>query len=117
MKLENLEKARTQMRRGVLELCILSTIAEAGEVYPPDIKVKLEKSRLIVVEGTLYPLLTRLKDAGLLAYRWRESSLGPPRKYYAITDQGRTFLSGLLETWNELVNAVNHATQNQPSNE
>lgn len=100
------------MRRGVLELCILSIIAEAGEVYPPDIRDRLAHSRLMVVEGTLYPLLTRLKNADLLAYTWRESTQGPPRKYYTLTDDGRTVLAGLRETWNELSEAVNHATQN-----
>jgi PadR family transcriptional regulator, regulatory protein PadR len=112
MSLDNLEKSKTQMRRGVLELCILGIIAETGEVYPPDIKGKLEASRLLVVEGTLYPLLTRLKNAGLLAYTWRESSQGPPRKYYAITDQGRHFMNELLTTWNELDEAVSNTTQN-----
>lgn len=111
MKLDNLENTRTQMRRGVLELCILSIIAEAGEVYPPDIKDRLADSRMMVVEGTLYPLLTRLKNADLLAYSWRESTLGPPRKYYTLTEAGRVFLAGLQETWNELVDAVDHATK------
>jgi len=99
------------MRRGVLELCILSIISEAGEVYPPDIKDRLADSRIVVVEGTLYPLLTRLKNADLLAYSWRESTQGPPRKYYTLTEAGKLFLDGLLETWHELVDAVNLATK------
>lgn len=114
--LENLENTRTQMRRGILELCVLSIIAE-GEIYPSDILKKLEGSQLIVVEGTLYPLLTRLKKADLLEYTWKESSLGPPRKYYQITNQGRTFLEGLLDTWTQLIQAVNNATKNILTNE
>ncbi|MEL6923064.1 MAG: PadR family transcriptional regulator [Bacteroidota bacterium] len=103
-------KKKTQMRRGVLELCILSIIAEE-EVYPSDIITKLKKSELIVVEGTLYPLLTRLKKDGLVDYNWRESTQGPPRKYFQITDTGKDFLHGLLDNWTELVNAVSQTTK------
>lgn len=99
------------MRRGVLELCILSILAEQ-EAYSSDIISRLEKSELIVVEGTVYPLLTRLKNASLLEYRWEESPSGPPRKYYNITPEGRSFLSDLLETWNQLVQAVQTSTKN-----
>ncbi|MEO0777542.1 MAG: PadR family transcriptional regulator [Bacteroidota bacterium] len=113
MKLEN---TKAQMRKGVLELCILSIIAEE-EVYPSDIIKKLEASELIVVQGTLYPLLTRLKNAGLLHYTWRESTSGPPRKYFHITDTGREFLNGLISTWHQLVHAVNQSTKNIASNE
>lgn len=105
-----------QMRRGVLELCILSIVSEK-EAYPSDIIQELKASKLIVVEGTLYPLLSRLKDQGLLQYNWRESSMGPPRKYYSITDTGREFLSSLLSTWEHLVEAVNHSTKNSSTNE
>ena len=105
-----------QMRKGVLELCILSIIAEE-EVYPSDIIQKLKDSHLIVVEGTLYPLLTRLKNAGLLKYNWQESTSGPPRKYFQITPEGRQFLDGLLESWNQLVHAVNQSTKNITNNE
>jgi PadR family transcriptional regulator PadR len=112
MKNEHLENTRTQMRRGVLELCILSIIAEAGEVYPPDIRDRLAPSRIDVVEGTLYPLLTRLKNAEILAYTWRESSQGPPRKYYTLTAGGHELLAGLIETWTELTAAVGRATNN-----
>ncbi len=107
MKLEN---TKAQMRKGVLELCILSIIAEK-EVYPSDIIKKLKESELIIVEGTLYPLLTRLKNAGLLGYSWKESKAGPPRKYYTITDDGQTFLKDLLGSWDNLVNAVSNSTQ------
>jgi len=116
MMLENLDKTRKQMRRGILELCVLSIIAE-GEIYPSEIITKLKGSQLIVVEGTLYPLLTRLKNAELLAYSWKESTKGPPRKYYQITDAGRDFLQGLLDTWNDLVKAVDSSTKNILTNE
>ncbi|MEL6863265.1 MAG: PadR family transcriptional regulator [Bacteroidota bacterium] len=99
------------MRRGVLELCILSIISEE-EAYPSDIITKLKDFDLIVVEGTMYPLLTRLKNDGLLHYNWKESQSGPPRKYYHITDTGKAFLGGLFETWNNLVSAVNQSTKN-----
>ena len=101
----NLENTIAQMRKGVLEYCILS-ILKNGEAYPSDILLKLKKSNLIVVEGTLYPLLTRLKNSGLLTYRWEESKSGPPRKYYSETEEGIVFLSELDETWKDLVKAV-----------
>jgi len=89
----------------VLEFCILS-ILESSEAYPSEIIDKLKEGKLIVVEGTLYPLLTRLKNAGLLKYRWEESKSGPPRKYYALTEVGIEFLKELESTWDELLNAV-----------
>jgi PadR family transcriptional regulator PadR len=103
MKIEN---TKAQMRKGVLEFCILS-ILENNEAYPSEIIDQLKEGKLIVVEGTLYPLLTRLKNAGLLKYRWEESKSGPPRKYYALTEVGSEFLKELESTWTELVNAVN----------
>lgn len=103
MKTEN---AKAQMRKGVLEFCILSILSK-GDAYASDIINELKKSQLIVVEGTLYPLLTRQKNAGLLSYRWEESQQGPPRKYYALTDKGKEVLAELTESWNELVEAVN----------
>lgn len=99
------------MRKGVLELCILSIIA-VEEAYPPDIKKRLEEYDLIVVEGTLYPLLTRLKNSGLLDYSWRESSAGPPRKYYRMTENGKAFREELMNTWSQLVQAVEFTTHN-----
>jgi PadR family transcriptional regulator, regulatory protein PadR len=105
----NLENAQAQMRKGVLEFCILSILSKE-EIYPSDIIARMKTSRLIVVEGTLYPLLTRLKNAGLLKYRWEESKSGPPRKYYSLTDEGRKFLGELQGTWNELVEAVRITT-------
>lgn len=103
MKTEN---AKAQMRKGVLEFCILSILSK-GDAYASDIINELKKSQLIVVEGTLYPLLTRQKNAGLLSYRWEESQQGPPRKYYALTDKGKEVLAELTDSWNELVEAVN----------
>jgi len=107
MKIEN---TKAQMRKGVLEFCILS-ILESDEAYPSEIIDKLKEGKLIVVEGTLYPLLTRLKNAGLLKYRWEESKSGPPRKYYSLTEDGVEFLKELESTWSELVSAVNLTRQ------
>jgi len=108
----NVENTKAQMRKGVLEFCILSVLS-AGDAYTSDIISKLKEARLIVVEGTLYPLLTRLKNAGLLQYRWEESTSGPPRKYYGLTEEGRQFLTELRTTWAELVQSVAN-TQDKP---
>lgn len=106
MKIEN---TKAQMRKGVLEYCILSILSHQ-EAYPSDIITSLKEARLIVVEGTLYPLLTRLKNAGLLSYRWEESTSGPPRKYYKLTESGQIFLKELDKTWEELSKAVQKTT-------
>ena len=108
MKLEN---TKAQLRKGILELCILS-ILEKKEAYPSEIIETLKDAKLIVVEGTLYPLLTRLKNSELLTYRWEESSSGPPRKYYSITKMGKTFLGELSLTWEGLQIAVIRITKN-----
>lgn len=102
------------MRKGVLELCILSIIAESEDAYASDILGKLKDARLIVVEGTLYPLLTRLKNDGLLSYRWEESRSGPPRKYYKITEIGEKVLQELTIGWQELIEAVNQIIVTKP---
>lgn len=102
MKVEN---TKAQMRKGILEYCIL-TVLSKKEAYPSEIINELKDAKLIVVEGTLYPLLTRLKNAGLLRYNWVESSSGPPRKYYALTEEGINFLNELKMTWKELYEAV-----------
>lgn len=107
----NSENAKAQMRKGVLELCILSILSQ-GEAYPTEIIEKLKTTKLVVVEGTLYPLLTRLKNTGLLSYRWEESTSGPPRKYYFLTEIGQTYLNELQVSWIDLVNAVNTTIQN-----
>jgi PadR family transcriptional regulator, regulatory protein PadR len=105
----SLENTQAQMRKGILEYCILS-ILDKGEAYPSEILETLKEAKLIVVEGTLYPLLTRLKNMELLSYRWEESPSGPPRKYYSLTNMGRTFLNELNATWSELITAVNQIT-------
>jgi PadR family transcriptional regulator PadR len=110
----NIEKTTAQMRKGVLELCILSIIAEK-DAYASDILDKLKDARLIVVEGTLYPLLTRLKNEGLLNYRWEESKSGPPRKYYILTEIGSRVLEDLKTSWHDLVKAVSLITGNKSS--
>lgn len=102
MKLEN---TKAQMRKGVLEYCIL-LVLDGKPLYASDIIEALKEAKMIVVEGTLYPLLTRLKNAGLLAYRWEESTQGPPRKYYELTDSGRNLMAELGDSWNELVDAI-----------
>jgi PadR family transcriptional regulator PadR len=99
------ERNTSQMRKGVLELCILS-IVSGHDAYASDIIEKLKDARLIVVEGTLYPLLTRLKNEGLLSYRWEESTQGPPRKYYRATEAGIGMLERMREDWKEMVRAV-----------
>ena len=106
------ENTQTQMRKGILEYCILSIISR-GEIYASDIIAELKKAQLLVVEGTLYPLLTRLKNNGLLSYTWKESTSGPPRKYYQVTDEGRDVLARLDITWRELVFAVETSLQGQ----
>jgi len=99
------ENAKAQMRKGVLEFCILSILSK-GDAYATDILNKLKESQLIVVEGTLYPLLSRQKNSGLLSYRWEESTQGPPRKYYALTEKGNEVLKELESSWRELIDAV-----------
>ncbi|MBE0641535.1 MAG: PadR family transcriptional regulator [Bacteroidales bacterium] len=101
----NQDNTLSQMKKGLLEMCILS-IANKKDVYASDILEELKRSELIVVEGTLYPLLSRLKNTGLLEYYWEESRTGPPRKYYRITDIGKETLQALLVSWQTLVSAV-----------
>jgi PadR family transcriptional regulator, regulatory protein PadR len=101
----NSDNAKAQMRKGVLEYCIL-LILSRNDVYASDIINILKESEMIVVEGTLYPLLTRQKNAGLLSYRWEESTQGPPRKYYTITETGSQFLKELDQSWDQLIQAV-----------
>jgi PadR family transcriptional regulator, regulatory protein PadR len=107
----NIENTKAQMRKGILEFCILSIIASDEEVYASEILERMKKAQLIVVEGTLYPLLTRLKNDGYLSYQWVESKSGPPRKYYKLTVLGEQFLNELRKTWQELVDAIQLATQ------
>jgi PadR family transcriptional regulator PadR len=106
----NIENTESQMRKGLLELCILGIIHKEKEAYPSDILEQLKEAKRVVLEGTLYPLLTRLKNAEMLTYRWEESSSGPPRKYYALTKTGLKFYAQLKKSWDELSNSVNHLT-------
>jgi PadR family transcriptional regulator PadR len=103
----NTENPKAQLRKGALELCVLSIIAEK-DAYSSDMIAKLKKAELIVVEGTLYPLLTRLKNDGFLTYRWEESTSGPPRKYFQITESGLSYLKTLINDWSGLVSAVDN---------
>src|SRR5476649_551442 len=105
----NIDNTASQMRKGVLEFCILSVI-KLGEAYPSDIIDKMKEANLHILEGTLYPLLTRLKNAELLTYRWVESNSGPPRKYFLMTEQGLRFYGELERTWKELADAVQTLT-------
>lgn len=108
----NIENTASQMRKGVLEFCILSVIKQ-GEAYPSDIIEKMKAANLNIFEGTLYPLLTRLKNAEFLTYRWIESNSGPPRKYFSLTEKGAAFYAELETTWNELANAVKAITEQE----
>lgn len=115
----NASNTQIQMRKGILECCILHIISR-GEVYASDLMEELKVANLIIVEGTLYPLLNRLKNSGLVTYRWVESDSGPPRKYYIITQAGESFLAELAETWEKLHVSVNsilaiHASNSQSS--
>lgn len=111
----NIENTKAQMRKGVLEYCILSVLKD-NDAYVAEILDTLKDARLLVVEGTIYPLLTRLKNAGLLNYRWEESTGGPPRKYYGLTDTGKDFLKELTFTWDELQTAVTKVTTQKNRN-
>lgn len=105
----DIENVQSQMRKGILEYCILSIISK-GETYTSDILSELSNAKMLVVEGTIYPLLTRLKNQGLLSYNWVESNSGPPRKYYKLTDKGRETISKLDQTWAEISFAVHSLT-------
>ncbi|MFA7492194.1 MAG: PadR family transcriptional regulator [Proteiniphilum sp.] len=108
----NIENTQSQMRKGVLEYCILSII-KRGEAYPGDIIDEMKSAGLQLLEGTLYPLLNRLKNAGILSYRWVESTSGPPRKYFHLTEKGNKFYILLQATWNELAMGVETLTRSR----
>ncbi len=101
----NTDNIKSQMRRGVLEYCILS-ILNNNDAYASSLIAQLKEAKMIVVEGTLYPLLTRQKNQGLLSYRWEESQQGPPRKYYSITEKGKELLSEMDVAWEDVVNTI-----------
>lgn len=111
----NVENAKQQMRKGVLELVILSVLRQ-NDAYASDIIEKLKSAEIIIVEGTLYPLLTRLKNADYLTYNWVESTEGPPRKYYRLTYEGEVLLAELTQSWTGLVKSINNII-NTPPNE
>ncbi len=111
----NTENAQSQMRKGMLEYCILLLLQRAP-AYSADIIKQLEQADLIVVEGTLYPLLTRLKNSGYIGYEWQESLYGPPRKYYNLTEKGKEFLSVLDQSWTNLEKTVNILRNTNPNN-
>tara|TARA_B100000780_G_C20922829_1_gene367697 strand:+ start:97 stop:426 length:330 start_codon:yes stop_codon:yes gene_type:complete len=106
----NIENTKAQMRKGILEFCILKILSNKDK-YSSEIIETLKKSKMLVVEGTLYPLLTRLKNSRLLEYRWEESKSGPPRKYYTITEEGKKSLGELHSSWNDLNKAVTALTK------
>lgn len=108
----NIENTKAQMRKGILEFCILSILSK-NDHYASEILDTLKGGKMIVVEGTIYPLLTRLKNSGLLEYRWEESTSGPPRKYYKITEAGKALLAELSTSWKALTTAVNKITKQQ----
>lgn len=118
----NEDNVKVQMRKGILEYCILAILSREDS-YAPKIIAELKEAQMIVVEGTLYPILTRQKNAGLLTYRWEESPQGPPRKYYMLTEAGRQQLALLDEAWNEMVEQIRiirhgeHTAQTAPSTE
>ncbi|MDE5641951.1 MAG: PadR family transcriptional regulator [Muribaculaceae bacterium] len=103
----NIDNLKSQMRKGMLEFCVLLLLRH-GDAYASEIIARLKEAHMIVMEGTLYPLLTRLKNDGLLTYRWEESPSGPPRKYYSLTDEGGEFLAQLRLSWQEITNSVNY---------
>lgn len=106
----NIDNQKSQMRKGMLEFCILLLLKQ-GDAYASQIIARLKQANLIVVEGTLYPLLTRLKNDGVLAYRWEESPTGPPRKYYTLTPQGKLDLQTIMQAWNEIKDTIETLTE------
>lgn len=112
----NEDNVKVQMRKGILEYCILSILSR-GDSYAPKIIAELNEAQMIIVEGTLYPILTRQKNAGLLSYRWEESPQGPPRKYYRLTEEGEKQLALLDEAWNEMVEQIKIIRGKQNSQE
>ncbi|HOG25563.1 MAG TPA: PadR family transcriptional regulator [Bacteroidales bacterium] len=105
MNENNIDNIKSQMRKGVLEYCILSVL-DKNDAYASELISKLKDARIIVVEGTLYPLLTRQKNQGMLTYRWEESTQGPPRKYYSLTNKGRDVLREMDKAWKEIVETI-----------
>lgn len=113
--MKDTNEQKSQLRKGLLELTVLLVVSR-GSVYASDILKHLKDSKLLVVEGTLYPLLSRLKNDGDLGYEWQESKSGPPRKYYRLTEKGRESLKVTLETWTNLSQSVNSLIKNSKWN-
>lgn len=111
----NIDNLKSQMRKGMLEFCIMLLLSD-GDAYASEIIKEMKEAHLIIVEGTLYPLLTRLKNDGILAYRWEESTSGPPRKYYSITPSGRLLLEQLKISWGEINHTINHLLDKHTKN-
>ena len=105
-----IDNIKTQMRKGILEDCVLSIISRRGEAYTSDVIEVLRDADLLVVEGTVYPLLTRMKNNGLLTYRWEESREGPPRKYFRLTPEGAALLADLEQEWNAITASIQKVT-------
>lgn len=115
-RMKYVDNVKSQMRKGMLEYCILLLLHQE-QAYASDIIQKLKEACLIVVEGTLYPLLTRLKNEDLLSYEWIESTQGPPRKYYRLTAKGEESLGELELSWEELNDTVNHIANKKTNNQ
>ena len=98
---EYADQLDTQMRKGFLVYCVL-LICSHGDVYSSDIIQRLRVASLVVVEGTIYPLLSRLQKDGLLLHNWKESQQGPPRKYYRVSNDGKKVLEELKKTNRQL---------------
>lgn len=103
---QNIENTKAQMRKGILEFCIMLAIQRGESMYASDIISALQETNMIVVEGTVYPLLNRLRREGILDYSWEESQSGPPRKYYALTPHGKKVLKELTQHWKELSRSI-----------
>ncbi len=103
----DLTNIKAQMRKGMLEYCILAILSR-GDSYASSIIAELKRSEMIVVEGTLYPLLTRQKNQGLLSYRWEESPQGPPRKYYTLTEKGFRYLEQFDLAWQSISTQISN---------
>ncbi len=107
----NAENSKAQMRKGLLEFCILLLISKKA-LYASEILMHLKEADMIVVEGTLYPLLSRLRTDELVSYEWQESKSGPPRKYYSLTKKGKDALKDLVSTWQSLNNSITSLLSN-----
>ncbi|MBT0772669.1 PadR family transcriptional regulator [Kineosporia sp. J2-2] len=97
------------LRRGTLEFCVLALV-EHEDRYGPEIVQRLAAERLVISEGTLYPLLSRLRRSGWVNTTWQESASGPPRRYYSLAEAGRRALHDFRAEWNGFRDAVDRIT-------